>query len=456
MDNGLTVVILAAGQGTRMNSVLPKVLHPLAGRPILTHVIDTALKLTPEIYIVYGHGGEQVKSQIQRSSLNWCRQDKQLGTGHALAQALPAISPSQIVLVLYGDVPLIRVDTLRQILATLNNHSLCLLSVVLKNPEGYGRVIRDDRGRVSRIVEDKDASAVQKAICEVNTGIIAARGVDLRRWQGQLRNDNAKREYYLTDCVELAVREGLSVDALICTDSQEVMGINDRLQLAACERAYQQRQAQNLMIAGATLYDPARIDIRGRVSIGKDISIDVNVVFEGEVTLGDEVKIGPNCTIKDSNIGSGTHIMANTVIEHADIGMGCRLGPFCRIRPETRLGNEVHLGNFVEVKKSVIDDTTKVNHLSYIGDSEIGKRVNVGAGTITCNYDGANKHVTSIGDDVFIGSDTQLIAPVRVDDGATIGAGSTITRNAPAHQLTLSRTDQVSIEGWQRPKKKKN
>ncbi len=454
MDNGLTVVILAAGQGTRMKSKLPKVLHPLGGRPLLAHVVDTALQLTPEIKVVYGHGGEQVAAQIKKPSLNWCRQDKQLGTGHALAQALPAIAPTQTVLVLYGDVPLIRVDTLADLLTASKNLSLCLLSVNLDNPLGYGRVIRDEQGRVSRIVEDKDANEAQKAIQEVNTGILAARAADLERWLGQVHNDNAKAEYYLTDCVELAVREGLSVDAVICDDSQEVMGINDKIQLAACERGYQKRQTEKLMIDGATLFDPARVDIRGKLTIGKDVSIDVNVVFEGEVNLGDEVKIGPNCLIKDSIIEAGTDIKANTVIENAKIGPGCELGPFTRIRPETRLGSDVHLGNFVEVKKSTIDDKSKVNHLSYVGDSEIGKRVNVGAGTITCNYDGAYKHLTRIGDDVFIGSDTQLIAPVSVAEGATIGAGSTITKDVPAHQLTLSRAEQVSIEGWQRPRKK--
>ena len=454
MDNGLTIVILAAGQGTRMKSVLPKVLHPVGGRAMLEHVIDTSFELTSELRVVYGHGGEQVKSLIRQPSLKWCHQDRQLGTGHALARALPGISPTQTVLVLYGDVPLIRVDTLEGLLAALQNHSLCVLSVVLEHPMGYGRIIRDEKDKLSRIVEDKDASEAQKSVCEVNTGILAARAGYLGRWLGQIKNDNAKGEYYLTDCVEHAVQEGLSVDALICADPQEVMGINDKSQLALCERAYQKRQVQKLMLDGATLYDPARVDIRGKLVVGRDVSIDVNAIFEGEVKLGDSVKIGPNCVIKDSKIGSGTHIKANTLIEDADIGTGCQLGPFSRIRPETRLGNEVHLGNFVEVKKSIIDDNTKASHLSYLGDSKIGKRVNVGAGTITCNYDGANKHVTSIGDDVFIGSDTQFIAPVKVDDGATIGAGSTITRDAPAHRLTLSRANQVSIEGWQRPRKK--
>jgi bifunctional UDP-N-acetylglucosamine pyrophosphorylase/glucosamine-1-phosphate N-acetyltransferase len=433
---------------------LPKVLHPVGGRPILAHVIDTSLKLTPEIGVVYGHGGEHVQSLIRQPSLKWHRQDRQLGTGHALMQALPDISPSQTVLVLYGDVPLIRAGTLEDLLAALKKHSLCVLSVVLNHPVGYGRIIRDERGELSCIVEDRDASEAQKSICEVNTGILAARAADLGRWLSQIRNDNAKGEYYLTDCVELAVQEGLSATALACTDPQEVMGINDKVQLALCERAYQQRQTQKLMLDGATLCDPARVDIRGKVATGKDVSIDVNVVFEGEVELGDDVKIGPNCFLKDSRIGSGTNIKANTFIENADIGSGCQLGPFTRIRPETRLGNEVHLGNFVEVKRSTIDDNTKASHLSYLGDSKIGKRVNVGAGTITCNYDGANKYVTRIGDDAFIGSDTQFIAPVNVDEGATIGAGSTITRDAPAHQLTLSRADQVSIEGWQRPRKK--
>lgn len=454
MVNGLTVVILAAGQGTRMKSALPKVLHRLGGRPLLEHVIDTATQLTSGIKVVHGHGGEQVMAQIQRSFVSWCRQDRQLGTGHALVQALPEINSTQTVLVLYGDVPLIKAHTLERLLTASRNHSLCLLSVVLKDPTGYGRIVRDDRGRVTRIVEDKDADEAQKAICEVNTGIIAARAADLNRWLGQVRNENAKGEYYLTDCIELAVRERLSVDALICTDSSEVMGINDKSQLAVCERAYQRRQTEKLMVDGATLYDPARVDIRGNVSIGRDVCIDVNVVFEGEVILGDEVEIGPNCLIKDTNIGARTQVKANTVIENAAIGSACQLGPFSRIRPDTRLGSAVHIGNFVEVKKSNIDNHSKANHLSYIGDSEIGKRVNVGAGTITCNYDGANKHLTEIGDDVFIGSDTQFVAPVKVGEGATIGAGSTISRYAPPHQLTLSRAQQVSIEGWQRPRKK--
>ncbi|MEN8129134.1 MAG: bifunctional UDP-N-acetylglucosamine diphosphorylase/glucosamine-1-phosphate N-acetyltransferase GlmU [Pseudomonadota bacterium] len=457
MDKELVIIILAAGQGTRMKSSLPKVLHPIGGQPMLAHVIDTAEMLSPkDIYIVYGHGGERVISEIDRPSIHWCLQEEQLGTGHAVSQALPTILPEQKVLVMYGDVPLIRADTLKNILLALKDNDLSLLTVEIKNPQGYGRIVRDDHGKVCRIVEEKDADHAVKEIKEVNTGILAADASALRRWLNKVRSHNAQGEFYLTDCVETAVLEGGAIGAQICPDHTEVMGVNDKLQLAESERIYQRRQVEQLMINGATLRDPARLDLRGKLKIGQDVTIDVNVIFEGDVSLGNNVFVGPNCFIKDAVIAADTQISSNTVIEKAAIGKGCRIGPYTRIRPETQLGKEVHLGNFVEIKKSIVDDKTKINHLSYVGDSQIGKRVNVGAGTITCNYDGAYKHLTRIGDDAFIGSDTQLVAPVEVGKGATIGAGSTITRSAPEHQLTLSRANQVSIEGWQRPAKKKD
>ncbi len=456
MDTDLAIIILAAGQGTRMKSALPKVLHPIGGQPMLAHVIDTAEKLDPkDIYIVYGHGGERVISEVDGSSLHWCLQEEQLGTGHAVSQALPNILPEQTVLVMYGDVPLIRTGTLKNILLALGSNDLSLLSVKVNNPQGYGRIVRDNQGNVCQIIEEKDADNSVKDIKEVNTGILAADASALQRWLAKIRSHNAQGEYYLTDCIETAVSEGSTVAALVCPDHTEVMGVNDKLQLAESERIYQRRQVEQLMIIGATLRDPARVDLRGRLTIGRDVTIDINVIFEGDVSLGNNVYIGPNCCIKDAVIAANTQISSNTVIEKATIGTGCRIGPYTRIRPETELGKEVHLGNFVEIKKSKVDDKTKINHLSYVGDTRLGKRVNVGAGTITCNYDGAYKHLTKIGDDVFIGSDTQLVAPVEVGKGATIGAGSTITRSTPEHQLTLSRANQVSIDGWQRPIKKK-
>lgn len=455
MERNLAVVILAAGQGTRMNSVLPKVVHPIGGRPMLSHVIASAQRLSPQqIHVVYGHGGERVKHSLGNAQVQWCLQAEQLGTGHALMQALPEVEPQATVLVLYGDVPLIRGETLQLLLSHCEHYAISLLSVELEDPTGYGRIIREGHV-VHKIIEEKDASEAQRAISEVNTGILAAKAKDLDRWLGQITNDNAQGEYYLTDCIAQAVTEGGSVNAMVCTDAREVMGINDKCQLAACERTFQQRQAERLMRVGVTLLDPARVDVRGEVSVGSDVSVDINVIFEGKVALGDGASIGPNCILRDTVIGPGTRILANTVIEEATIGQRCEIGPFTRIRPATRLADEVRLGNFVEVKKSVIEDGSKVNHLSYIGDSEVGRRVNVGAGTITCNYDGANKHTTRIGDDVFIGSDTQLIAPVTVGDGATIGAGSTITKDAPENRLTLSRARQLSIEGWRRPRKSK-
>lgn len=457
MDKELVIIILAAGQGTRMKSSLPKILHPIGGQSMLAHVLDTAEMLSPkDIYIVYGHGGERIISEIDRPNLNWCLQEEQLGTGHAVSQALPNILPEQKVLVMYGDVPLIRVGTLKNIVLALKDNDLSLLTVEIQTPQGYGRIVRDAQGTVCRIVEEKDADNAVKSIKEVNTGILAAEASALQRWLSKVHSHNAQKEFYLTDCVETAVSEGCAVGAQICPDHTEVMGINDKLQLAESERIYQRRQVEQLMINGATLRDPTRVDLRGKLMIGQDVTIDVNVIFEGDVALGNNVVIGPNCFIKDTVIAADTQISSNTVIEKATIGMDCRIGPYTRIRPETQLSNEVHLGNFVEIKKSTVNEKTKINHLSYVGDSQIGKRVNVGAGTITCNYDGAYKHLTKIGNDAFIGSDTQLVAPVEVGKGATIGAGSTITRSTPEHQLTLSRANQVSIKGWLRPTKNKD
>lgn len=457
MDTDLEIIVLAAGQGTRMRSDLPKVLHPLGGRPLLGHVLQVARGLSPRsIHVVYGHGGEELISRFESApDLNWCPQSPQLGTGHAVQQALPHVDPKATVLVLYGDVPLIRSETLNALLQHLPGHGLALLSVELNDPSGYGRVLRGPGGAVRAIVEDRDASGAERTITEANSGILAARSEDLRRWLARLDNDNAQGEYYLTDCVAAAVDEGLAVGAVVCPDPQEVMGVNDKVQLATCERAYQRRQAERLMRAGVTLLDPARLDVRGAVTVGRDVTLDIDVILEGEVSLGDGVQVGAHCIIRDAHISAGTVVRPFTVIERAELGERCEIGPYTRIRPDTKLADEVHLGNFVEVKKTFIDARSKVNHLSYIGDSLVGKRVNVGAGTITCNYDGAHKHTTRIGDDVFVGSDTQLIAPVSVGDGATIGAGTTVTRDAPPGQLTLGRARQVSVAGWQRPRKDK-
>jgi bifunctional UDP-N-acetylglucosamine pyrophosphorylase/glucosamine-1-phosphate N-acetyltransferase len=461
----LVVVILAAGQGTRMRSALPKVLQPLAGRPLLAHVLDTAAALQPRAtVVVHGHGGERVREafagqeiagqEIAGHDILWVEQTPQLGTGHALQQAVPELRDDDRVLVLYGDVPLPRTETLQPLLSALDTHALALLSVELSDPTGYGRILRDGAAAVTGIVEEKDADTAQRAIREANTGILAARAGPLRDWLSRLGNDNSQGEYYLTDCVALAVGDGASVCALPAPDALEVAGVNDKAQLAALERAYQLRAADALMRAGLTLADPARFDLRGRLAHGQDVSLDVNVVLEGEVELGEGVRIGPGCVLKDCRIGAHTEVLAHSVIESARIGARCRIGPFARIRPDTDLADAVHVGNFVEVKKSAVAEGSKINHLSYVGDSRIGARVNVGAGTITCNYDGANKHLTVIEDDAFIGSDSQLVAPVTVGAGATIAAGSTITRDAPPGELTLSRTRQHSVRGWRRPQKK--
>ena len=451
----LSVVILAAGQGKRMRSALPKVLHPLGGLPLLQHVIRVAQQLEPSsIHVVYGHAGERVREALGHEAVNWVLQDRQLGTGHAVDQVMPAVGDNATLLVLYGDVPLIRAETLRHLVAQAENGCLSLLTATLDEPQGYGRMVRDDEGKPVAIVEQKDANEQQLKIREVNTGFMAAPAVKLRGWLDQLDNSNAQGEYYLTDVIAMAVAEGVTVTSASAESESEILGVNDRVQLSALERIYQRSQAERLMRSGVTLADPRRVDVRGETSSGQDCFIDANVILDGTIEIGNNVRIGPNCLIRNTIIGDNVEILSHCVIEDAKIGAASRIGPFARIRPETRLADCVHVGNFVEIKKSTVDSGSKINHLSYIGDTRMGSRVNVGAGTITCNYDGAYKHLTEIGDDVFIGSDTQLVAPVKVGDAATIGAGSTITREVPAGELVLSRSPQRVRPGWKRPVKK--
>jgi bifunctional UDP-N-acetylglucosamine pyrophosphorylase/glucosamine-1-phosphate N-acetyltransferase len=450
------VVILAAGQGTRMRSALPKVLHPLGGLPLLQHVIRTACQLdASQVHVVFGHGGEQVREMLGDQEVNWVLQDPQLGTGHAVAQVMPLVSDEDTLLVLYGDVPLIRAATLSRLTDFAGQGRLAVLTAQLDDPHGYGRIVRDDRGRLTGIVEHKDATAEQLQIPEINSGFLAAPAGRLRRWLSRLDNSNAQGEYYLTDVIAMAVSEGTAVESVTADDRYEILGVNDRVQLATLERVYQRNQAEQLMRAGVTLADPSRLDVRGIVSVGQDCYMEPNIILEGNVKIGNRVKIGPNCLIRNVKIADDVEILSNCVIEDAEIGQAARVGPFTRLRPETRLSERVQVGNFVEIKKSSIASGSKINHLSYIGDTRMGSGVNVGAGAITCNYDGANKHQTDIGDNVFIGSDTQLIAPVRVGDDATIGAGSTITREVPAGELTLSRSPQQTRQGWHRPVRKK-
>ncbi len=451
----LSVVILAAGQGKRMNSDLPKVLQPLAGRALLAHVIDCARDLEPAaIHVVYGHGGERVREALADAPVSWVLQAEQHGTGHALMQAMPAIPADHDVLVLYGDVPLTRPATLRALLAARSGRSLAVLSVRLPDPSGYGRVLRDNAGTVYRIVEQKDATRKELAVDEVNTGLMALPAAPLAGWLGRLSNDNAQGEYYLTDVVALAVRDGYSVEAVLAPTVIEVLGVNDKRQLAEVEAGYRRLRTDALMLAGVTLIDPARCDVRGSLEHGRDVTIDVNVVFEGRIRLGDRVRIGPNVVMRDCEVGDDTVIHANCVMERSVIGRACSVGPFARLRPGNEVADGAHIGNFVELKNSVLGPGSKANHLSYLGDSTVGRKVNVGAGTITCNYDGANKYRTEIGDGAFIGSGTMLVAPVRVGENATIGAGSTITRDAPPDKLTLERSRQSTIDGWKRPVKK--
>ena len=451
----LDIVILAAGQGTRMRSALPKVLHPVAGKSMLAHVIDTARALQPRsIQVVIGHGAEQVREQLGADDLNFVLQAEQLGTGHAVAQALPQLGAER-VLILYGDVPLIQAQTLERLLAKVCTDQLALLTVELADPTGYGRIVRDAAGKVQAIVEHKDASPEQRAIREGNTGILAVPGQRLGDWLGRLSNGNAQGEYYLTDVIAMAVAEGLSVATEQASDAMEVQGANDRIQLAELERHYQWRAARQLMAQGVTLRDPARFDVRGEVSVGCDVSIDVNVLLEGRVVIEDGVQISPNCVIKDSTLRRGAQVKANSHLEGAELGEGADCGPFARLRPGTRLGAKAHVGNFVELKNATLGEGAKAGHLSYLGDADIGARTNIGAGTITCNYDGANKHRTVMGEDVFIGSNSSLVAPLILGEGATTGAGSTITEDVPAHNLALGRGRQRNIEGWQRPVKAK-
>ena len=446
----LHTVILAAGQGTRMRSVYPKVLHALAGRPMLAHVIDTAEALHSDaLHVVVGHGADLVREAFAQRRVHWVRQDRRLGTGHAVLQAMPDIPDAATVLVLYGDVPLVRPETL-QPLVTAAGDGPALLTVELDDPAGYGRIIRDEAGRVVRIVEEKDATAEDQAVREVNTGLMAVGAGYLRRWLQACGNDNAQREYYLTDVVALARDEGRPISAIVAADSVEVTGINDRAQLARLERHYQAGIAEELMLEGTTLLDPARLDVRGNLQCGRDVRIDVNCIFEGEVVLEDGVSIGANCIIRDSRIGAGAVIESHSVLEDARIGASARVGPFARLRPGVILARGARLGNFVEAKKSRIGENSKINHLSYIGDTTVGRDVNVGAGTITCNYDGEHKHETVIGDGAFIGSDTQLVAPVSVGARALVGAGTTVTRDVDPDSLALSRTEQTVVPEWRK------
>ncbi|MFN3712049.1 MAG: bifunctional UDP-N-acetylglucosamine diphosphorylase/glucosamine-1-phosphate N-acetyltransferase GlmU [Alcanivoracaceae bacterium] len=450
----LATVILAAGKGTRMKSALPKVLHAIAGKPMVTHVVDAARALLPQsITVVYGHGGEHVRDVLSGQALNWALQADQLGTGHAVAQAMPFVS-EDIVLILYGDVPLIQPDTLRDFVARANSGTLALMTLNLDNPAGYGRIIRDADGRVQRIVEQKDANDAELAVDEINTGILACPRAFLAEVLPTLKSNNAQGEYYLTDVIGMAVQAGLAIDTMQPAHGWEVDGVNDRVQLARLERIYQQVQAERLMRAGVTVMDPARLDVRGQIQCGTDILLDINTVLIGEVTLGDRVSIGPNCVIRNARIADDTVIEANSVIDGAVIGSGCHVGPFARLRPGTVLADQARIGNFVETKNARLGEGAKANHLSYLGDAEIGAHSNIGAGTITCNYDGVNKSKTQIGDRAFIGSNSALVAPVSIGNGATVGAGSVITRDVPDGQLGVGRSKQRNIAGWQRPNKR--
>ncbi|HEX8955791.1 MAG TPA: bifunctional UDP-N-acetylglucosamine diphosphorylase/glucosamine-1-phosphate N-acetyltransferase GlmU [Burkholderiaceae bacterium] len=449
----MNIVILAAGMGKRMHSALPKVLHPLAGKPLLSHVVDTARSLHPNtLTVVYGHGGDAVPQALQGADLAFALQEPQLGTGHAVQQAAGRLDDGVPTLVLYGDVPLTRAATLQRLLDSAGTDKLAILTVTLPDPTGYGRIVRKN-GAIVSIVEQKDASEAQRAIAEVNTGIMVAPTAKLKTWLAGLSNDNAQGEYYLTDIVACAVADGVAVTSAQPEDLAETLGVNSKLQLAELERLLQLQTARRLLEQGVTLMDPARIDVRGELVCGRDVTIDVNCVFEGRVELEDSVNVGANCVIRNARVGKGTSIKSFSHIEDAAIGPAGQIGPYARLRPGTVLAEDVHIGNFVEIKNANIAAHSKANHLSYVGDADVGSKVNIGAGTITCNYDGVNKFRTVIEDDAFIGSDTQLVAPVTVGKGATLGAGTTLTRNAPAGKLTVSRARQTTIEGWQRPEK---
>lgn len=457
------IIILAAGKGTRMKSAKPKVLHCLAGKPLLQHVIDAARTVEDaKMAIVIGHGSEQVREQITGSDLSYVEQAEQLGTAHAVLQAVPALREGSTALILYGDVPLISTETIAQMLAAVADDALALLTVTLDNPTGYGRIVRDSQGsvqgsvqgQVTEIVEQKDASAEQLLIQEVNTGVLALPGELLKAWLPKIGNDNAQGEYYLTDIIAIAREAGVRIETCQPQSAQEVEGVNNRLQLADLERYYQREQANILMTNGNTLADPSRIDVRGQLETGSDNFIDVNCVFEGKVTLGSQIRIGPNCVISNSQIADGAEIKANTIIEDTTVGANTTVGPFARLRPGTILEENAKVGNFVETKKAIVGKGSKINHLSYVGDAELGQGVNVGAGTITCNYDGVNKSLTEIGDNAFIGSNTSLVAPVKIGAGATVGAGSTINQTVADEQLAVARAKQKNITGWSRPTKK--
>ena len=450
----LEVIVLAAGQGKRMRSDLPKVLHPIGGRPLLAHVLDTARALEPKkTLVVHGHGAEKVRAAFADSAVEWVLQAEQLGTGHAVQQAMKHANVNGEIVILYGDVPLVKSESLKRLVEAAGN-GLAIMTTEVGDPKGYGRIVRGADGSVERIVEEKDATSAQRAIREINAGFMAASGKHLAGWLGSIGNRNAQKEYYLTDVVTLAVKDGVRVTAVKIDDPIEVTGVNSKSELAALEREFQRREAQRLMDHGVSLADPARIDVRGKLDCGRDVAIDVNCVFEGRVRLGDGVRIGPNCVLRNVTLGAGTEVLPFSHLDDSEVGARCRLGPYARLRPGAHLAEDVHIGNFVEVKASRLAAHSKVNHLSYVGDSEIGARVNVGAGTITCNYDGVSKNRTVIEDDCFIGSDTTLVAPVRIARGSYIGAGSTITKDTPAGQLTVARGRQVSIPSWKPPKKK--
>jgi bifunctional UDP-N-acetylglucosamine pyrophosphorylase/glucosamine-1-phosphate N-acetyltransferase len=449
----MNVVILAAGMGKRMQSALPKVLHAVAGKPLLQHVIDTARSLSPaSICVIYGHGGEQVPVAVAAPDLKFAKQEPQLGTGHAVAQAAPVLDDTHPTLVLYGDVPLTTAASLQRLIDVAGNNKLAILTAVMADPTGLGRIIRED-GKIVRIVEQKDATAAELAVSEINTGIMIVPTPQLRHWLTTLSNNNAQGEYYLTDIVARAVADGVEVVSAQPDDVVETYGVNSKVQLAELERSHQARVARKLLEQGVTLLDPARIDVRGTLTCGRDVSIDVGCIFEGEVHLEDGVTVGAYSVIRNARIAAATQIKPFCHIEDARVGAASQIGPYARLRPGTELGEDVHIGNFVEVKNSQIAAHSKANHLAYVGDADVGSRVNIGAGTITCNYDGANKFRTTIEDDAFIGSDTQLVAPVRVGKGATLGAGTTLTKDAPAGKLTVSRARQLTIENWQRPVK---